>query len=133
MMPIDPAELSGLLDGELDPERARQVQAAIAADPDLRTEFAALQEADRAWRNAAAGAGFPADVRVPSGVAPIWRRESLAAIGGVLISLFALRIATRFGNASKWEWVLLVHMVALAVILVWVAHLLGDDDSRRST
>jgi anti-sigma factor RsiW len=132
-MPIDPSELSGLLDGELDPVRAQEVRAAIAADPALRAEFEALQDADRAWRDAAASAQFPAAVRVPSEVAPSWWRQSFVALGAMLVALLALRLVTRFGNASRWEWVLLLHSLALAAILVWVTRLLGDDDAKRPT
>jgi len=39
MKPIDPAEISALIDGELPAEHAEQVRRAIAEDPALRREY----------------------------------------------------------------------------------------------
>ena len=39
MKPVDPAEISALLDGELSPERTEQVRRAIAEDSQLRCVF----------------------------------------------------------------------------------------------
>lgn len=58
MKPVDPAELSALLDGELSPERSREVEAAIASDPELRAEWEQLRTLDARWRSAAATAAF---------------------------------------------------------------------------
>jgi hypothetical protein len=39
MKPVDPAEISALMDGELPAERAEEVRRAIAEDPALRREY----------------------------------------------------------------------------------------------
>ncbi|MGH7143495.1 MAG: anti-sigma factor family protein [Planctomycetota bacterium] len=55
---FDEAELSALLDGELSPERAEVVRAALAGDPALHARFTALEADHRCWTLAAATAQF---------------------------------------------------------------------------
>ena len=67
MKPVLPEELSALMDGELDADRAREVETQVAADPHLRAEFSRLVETDAHWRAAAATAVFsPAVPRPPT-------------------------------------------------------------------
>jgi anti-sigma factor RsiW len=61
----DPAELSAFLDGELDPIRAKQIEALLAADPEMRAAFEQLDLADRRLRSVAAAAAFRPRVRWP--------------------------------------------------------------------
>jgi anti-sigma factor RsiW len=63
-MSISEEELSGLLDGELPPERAAAVRAAVEADPALREAFTRLQVDDAAWRAATKNARFRPAVRM---------------------------------------------------------------------
>ena len=65
MSGLDPAELSALLDGELDPARAREVEAMIAADPALAAEFERLKLADGHMRSIAEAAAFRPELRLP--------------------------------------------------------------------
>jgi len=58
MTDLDPSELSALLDGELDELRAAQVEAIIASDEGLRTEYEILRQADAHWRSMARSAAF---------------------------------------------------------------------------
>lgn len=56
--PVDATELSGLLDGELDPVRTAEVQAALEHDPLLRSQYDQLVQAHRHWMTAASSARF---------------------------------------------------------------------------
>jgi anti-sigma factor RsiW len=83
MINLDPAELSALLDGELDPARARQIEAMIAADPVLSEEFEQLKQADNKLRSLAGAAAFHPRVRWPAPEVrptPRWLGPCLAVI-----------------------------------------------------
>lgn len=62
MKEFDPAELSALLDGELHPARAREVEALVAADPLLSAEFEQLQRADQQLKAFAKNSAFAAEI-----------------------------------------------------------------------
>jgi anti-sigma factor RsiW len=112
MKSIDPVELSGLLDGELDPLRAQEVQAALARDPALRSEFEALRAADRGWRAAAGGAAIPIRTALPaSGI------RILPVAAPLLAVLVALRLLASLGDLVTLA--LLLHGVAFAALLTW--------------
>ena len=64
MKPIEPFELSGYLDGELEPDRVRELEAVLARDPALRAEYEALANADREWKSTARLAAFVPDTQV---------------------------------------------------------------------
>lgn len=66
MNPLEPAELSALLDGELDPRRAAEIQALIAADPAVRAEYDSLRLADARLRTLAGPARFAPWVSLPA-------------------------------------------------------------------
>lgn len=123
MKPIEPAELSAYLDGELTPERAREVEAALAGTPALREELQILAHDDAAWRVAARTASFPAEVRLPHP-----RSFGLSA-GRALLGILAL-LAIRFlpRLASTFTLDLALNAVGLAIITVWVVALLRDTE-----
>ena len=54
MKPIDPAEVSAYLDGELNPERKLDVERALQADSALREELHSLTQLDTRLRRVAA-------------------------------------------------------------------------------
>jgi anti-sigma factor RsiW len=56
--PIEEHEVSALIDGQLDRQRAAEVRAAIRQDPALGAEYERLQAADRRWASAARTADF---------------------------------------------------------------------------
>ena len=58
MKPVDPTEVSALLDGELSPERAEQVRCAIAEDSELRRVFDELSIVHTDLMHCAAAARF---------------------------------------------------------------------------
>ena len=67
MNPVQPEELSALIDGELDPTRAAEVQSQIEANSELRTVFRALSAQDDSWRTAARTATFVPQVHLSRG------------------------------------------------------------------
>ena len=65
MRRVQEQELSALLDGELDIERADEVRARIKSDPALRREYELLARLDARLSRAAADATFVPDVTLP--------------------------------------------------------------------
>jgi hypothetical protein len=92
------AQLSAYLDGELDPASRQAVDAALATDPALRDELAALRrtvEALRSLPRCGAPSGFAARVAEAIATEPprraAWRRPRLlAAAACLLVALAAL-------------------------------------------
>lgn len=117
MSDLDPAELSALLDGELDPARASAVEALIAADPVLAAEFDRLKRADQRLRALAADAAFPPRVRWPRPAPaplPAWFAPCL---GLVLLAWLAGKLAPAMALA------LAVNALALVVLIACLASL----------
>lgn len=75
MRQVQEEELSALLDGELDSQRAEEVRALVQADPALREQLDALAMLDaRLWR-AGAQAAFSPEISFSAGAvseAPAW-------------------------------------------------------------
>ncbi|MBE3099940.1 MAG: hypothetical protein IMZ44_22710 [Planctomycetes bacterium] len=110
---VDPAELSALLDGELPPDRAAQVRAAIEADPALRADYERLSRLDAAWSAAASSAAFRPQPRAIG-------RLSLRFVARVacgLLALLLVRFAPWFTPAPLSS---LLAAAVLAVVLGWV-------------
>ena len=117
MTPIQPEELSALLDGELDPGRAREVEGQIAADPILYAEFEALSVADAAWRAAAASATFAPQVRLR--VSPVgWLVGFATVIGGLVV----LRIIFKLTGSDAFAFSLpAISLALLLAAIMWLA------------
>ncbi len=115
MNPIDPAELSAYLDGELSPARAREVESALASSPALQAELDALTNADRSWRLAARSAAFRSDIRLPRAAA---RKVPLYRTTGAVVLLLAVRFLPKLAGALDWQ--IIANGVALAIAMVWV-------------
>jgi len=115
MTPVDAAELSAFLDGELAPARAREVEAAIAANPSLRAEFSALSQADTIWRATASSARFQPKIDIAGGVVAsgYWAGLALA-----VILLVAIRILPKLSGTVELGF--LVHSGVLAIFLAWI-------------
>jgi anti-sigma factor RsiW len=112
--PIDPAELSALIDGELPPERARKVEALIAQDPALRAEFETLRGLDARWRANASAALFEPMVRLPQAPAHF----PLRRVAAVVVALILARIGGKFVEGMAPA--LLLNLAALALVAVTV-------------
>jgi anti-sigma factor RsiW len=112
--PIDPAELSALIDGELPPERARAIEALIAGDPALRAEYEGLRALDARWREAAGEAMFMPEVRL----APAPVRIPLVGVAAVVLVLLLARVGGKF--VETLGPMLLLNLAALALVAVTV-------------
>jgi anti-sigma factor RsiW len=124
MKPIEPSELSGYLDGELEPDRVLEVEAALANDPTLRADYQALANADSAWKSAAHSAAFAPNTQLP--ISKSWTGSPFA-VAAILVLLVALRIAPKLADVV--ELGLILHAAALAVMIPWVVHMAREGRS----
>ena len=115
---IDEAELSGLLDGELDPERAAIVRQAIGRDPALKAQFERLSKLDGSCRRVAEQASFSPRVVLPvtpspeiENSFPIQGSSAAAALIGLVAIYFAPKILSGFLIGMA------LHALALAAVL----------------
>jgi len=113
MNSVSPAELSGLLDGELDPARAAEVLAMIAADPELQSLYDTFRRDDAGWRAQAASAAFLPRVRLPA------RRQPSTRWAAALF--LAVLVAWVAGKLTDETWAfLLLNSLSLAGLTVAV-------------
>jgi anti-sigma factor RsiW len=110
--PIDPAELSALLDGELPATRAAEVRYALATGADLHQQFEQLTLLDARWQAAAESLAFRPQVS-PVPTSDLSGRWLL--LGGVSV-LVALRLATKMLTP---ETAIGLQVVALAAVGIW--------------
>ena len=90
MVPIDPAELSAFLDGELPEGRADEVRAALARDPVLRDSYEQLVALDADCKAKAAAAMVPPRVQLRPSVF-VGRYVAVASVIGLLLLRLALK------------------------------------------
>jgi len=115
MKPIEFAELSAYLDGELDSARAEEVRIAIAIDPALRAEFDSLTETDTKWRATAAAANFYPKVRLAH-ISTLTESIPVAAAIGALLVL--VRFLPKLTDTLVWGFIF--HGILLASIVIWL-------------
>jgi anti-sigma factor RsiW len=84
-------ELSALLDGELDPAQAAQLQAEIAADAALRAQYEQLWQVDAGLRAIAEQAGFVSEITLPASESRQAEEWSWSAIAAVAVALLLVR------------------------------------------
>ncbi len=118
MTPVLPEELSALLDGELDPRRAAEVERQIASDPELGAAFDALRQADGLWRSQAGAARFAPRIDLPP--SPTHAHARLAMGVGVAAMLVALRVVVRGVDAVEVAFGLQA-VVMVAVLIATAA------------
>ncbi|MHC4407178.1 MAG: anti-sigma factor [Planctomycetota bacterium] len=112
MKPVDPAELSAFLDGELSPERAEQVRCAIAEDSELRRVFEELSAVHRNLMTCAVAARFQPRISLA-------KSRSFPALGilGLALAMLILRLAVKLlplGVGVAFQ------ATALLLVLLWV-------------
>ena len=112
MKPVDPAEVSALLDGELSPERAEQVRRAIAEDSELRCVFESLSAVHRDLTTCAVAARFRPQISLESTKFP--------AVGvlGFAVALLVLRVTVKLVPLGVG---VVFQATALALVLWWVS------------
>lgn len=127
MDPIDPAELSAYLDGELPAARAEEVRAALDRDPALRASYERLASLDADCKARASAAMFQPRVQLDAGWAP-GRALTVAGVIGLLLIRLALKAAPPLLDAG-------VEAVLLALFIGWGLRLVvhaTDADRERS-
>ncbi|CAN5510438.1 hypothetical protein BH10PLA2_BH10PLA2_03130 [soil metagenome] len=92
MLPIDPAELSAYVDGELTSQRAEEIRAALARDPVLRATYEQLAVLDADWSARAASVMFRPRVRV--GPAPF--AGPFLLVAAMVLGLLLVRMGLKF-------------------------------------
>ena len=130
MSSIDSAELSALLDGELDPERASMVCQAIASDPVLRAEFEMLKRLDRAVAEAASTSAFEAGVVIPEVIPQSHLLRSIAAFVPALCALLVVYILPKLLDLALSTSIFL-HIIPFALIMVWAFRLVMRNDEMK--
>ena len=117
MNDLDPAELSAFLDGELDPSRARQIEALIAADPEARAAFDQLSLADHRLRSIAEAAAFRPQIR--------WPEPAVQSAAPWLVPpLVGILLAWSMGKLAPATTVsVIVSAAALVLFIAWLAPL----------
>lgn len=139
MNPVQPEELSALLDGELDATRAAEVRAQIQMDPALRLELEALSVNDAAWRAAAELGAFVPAVRWPvqaeadasaGGESGGWLAALAVAMGGLVVVRSVLKLA---GSDALGFALPTVSLLLLIAVVVWLARTSPHDVTRIPT
>lgn len=125
MQPIEPAELSAYLDGELDSNRARDVAIALATDPALRARYDALANVDAAWRTAVLAAQFTPAVQFEKRKA---LDISVPILAIVLICLVALLLLSKIDDVMEWSLVL--HSIVLTIALPWIVRMAQEEQNQ---
>ena len=112
MKPIDPSEISALLDGELSLERAEQVRRAIAEDSEMRRVFEELSAVHRDLIVCAVAARFQPQITFAksSSFPPV-------SILGLGLAMLILRLTVKLlplGVGVAFQ------ATALVLVLLWV-------------
>jgi anti-sigma factor RsiW len=126
MIPVQPEELSALIDEELDSQRSHEVEIQIAADQDLRATFEALRELDSAWRAAARTIVSDSQARLPARAG--WNGWSAILLMATV--LVGMRITARAIDTTTIAFAF--QALALVALLVGVARLGWSDVQSRS-
>lgn len=128
MKPLAPEELSALMDGELDPARAREVEEIIATDATARDAFARLLELDRVCRMAADGAAFEPALTLDE---PARRAWSSLTVMAMVAALTWVRLAPKWMTSPAPG--LLLHAAALAVLLIGLLWQVQSESRARAS
>ena len=116
MKPVQPEEISALLDGELAPGRAEEVRRAIAEEQGLREVYQQMADMDGDLISYAAECQFNPRLSLPSDV-PAFH----ISIWPVAFCLFAVHILAKLLPVSSGIG---IQLVALALLVGWFLRLL---------
>jgi len=111
MKPIDPEELSALLDGELPEPRSEEVRRALEQDPVLREEYERFVAFDADWKREAQAARFRPRVRIP-----VASRRWKIPVAGLVLALAAFRLLIKTLPPIPGG---LIEAAALVIVLGW--------------
>ena len=122
MTPVEPEELSALIDRELSPERAAEIERRLTTDPALRAALEALRDLDDRWKAAARTGVFAPNIVHPT--PNPWM--SAAAVGGSA-ALVGLWVAVRAFDVVGLAYAM--QAVALAVVLAGLVRIARADQA----
>ena len=131
MNPIDEAELSGLLDGELDPERAAFVRQAIDRYPALKAQFERLSKLDGSCRRVAAQVSFSPRVVLPAAPSP--HVEHGFEIKGPTVAIALLGLVAIYFAPKILSGLLIgmsLHAGALVAVLWMISRAVSRNEMR---
>jgi anti-sigma factor RsiW len=117
MRQVQPEELSALIDGELDAQRAAEVERQIAADGEMQAEFETLRNLDVCWRSLARTEAFIPVVRL-SKAHP---QKGWTTLVAVTVVAMIVRIAPRLIGPTTLSFAF--EALALFMVLACVARL----------
>jgi anti-sigma factor RsiW len=117
MIPVQPQELSAFIDGELNPQRAAEVEIQIAANRELRATFEALRDLDDRWRASARTVAFVPQIRLPASAT--WNSRFMTV--AVTIALVGIRVAVRMIDTTMIAFAF--QALVLAAVLARIAWL----------
>ena len=126
MKPVDPAEISALLDGELSPERTEEVRRAIAEDSQLRCVFENLSVVHRDLTDSAVAARFQPRISLAKSA-----RFPALGVLGFAVAMLVLRLMAKLVPLGVG---VVFQAAALALVLWWVSSCLlrfALDERRR--
>lgn len=124
MNPIQPEELSALIDGELDAQRECEIRAELAVNAQLRAELEVMNRLDISIRAAAAEAAFDPTVKSPTRSEFPWRSTLLL----VLLLVF-IRVALKLVDTEALVWA--VNAAAFAAVIIVMMRLLRHAEADR--
>ena len=93
---IEESELSGFMDGELESDRARTVEKALAADHELASKFAQLQMVDQILCKQ------PSAEPVHNASTSNFVGEMQTLLGAAVLSLLLVVVKIAIGSVEQW-------------------------------
>lgn len=126
MKPVDPAEISALLDGELSRERTEQVRRALAENRELRSVFDNLSALHRDLTACGVAASFRPRISLASST-----RFPAVGVLGFAAAMLVLRVTAKLVPLGVG---VVFQAAALGLFLWWVSSCLlrlAHDEHRR--
>lgn len=124
--PINDAEISAYIDGELDSVRMQEVEQALVNNPVLRAHYEELKAADRQWRSIASSLESHPTIVLPR---ESLTKNSITVALLLLLAFLVLRFAPKFITLMSIGVV--IHAIALAFILLWLLYSETEADKGR--
>lgn len=126
MKPVEPEELSALLDGELAAGRAQEVIRLIEADPALRQEYEALGKLDARLKESAHRSAFSPSVAFPGQ----HDRQFWPSLAVGLLLMMMLRIAAKLIDPLPLAFGL--NAIGFILLLGFLLRLAGEPNVSTS-
>ncbi len=112
MQPISPEELSALLDGELESDRAEEVRLAMSQDESLRRMYEQLAKTDNALASLAVGYQFEPRISLPE-TSPV----AGLPVYSVALCLLAVRVLAKVLPQGPG---ILLQVLAIGLLAGWL-------------